>query len=99
MPCHSPGMSGLFVFNGREGHHGESGLMTAKAAAEQAWAEAVRCCHPSPADVRMAEELGFKHHSLTANIPSPQQPWKAPVAQWVRESGTGTIGTRDCRHE
>jgi len=33
----------------------------------------------------MARELGFKPRSLLKNIPSPQQPWKAPVAEWVRE--------------
>src|SRR3982075_590939 len=36
----------------------------------------------SPADVRMAKELGFKPRSLLKNQPSPQQPWKAPVAEW-----------------
>jgi hypothetical protein len=32
----------------------------------------------------MARELGFQPRSLLKNIPSPQQPWKAPVAEWVR---------------
>jgi hypothetical protein len=31
----------------------------------------------------MAKELGFKPRSLLKNIPSPHQPWKAPVAEWV----------------
>ena len=39
----------------------------------------------SPADVRMAKELGFQPRSLLKNQPSPQQPWKAPVAEWVRD--------------
>jgi hypothetical protein len=33
----------------------------------------------------MAKELGFKPHSLLKNIPSPRQPWKAPVAEWIRD--------------
>jgi hypothetical protein len=33
----------------------------------------------------MAKELGFKPRSLLRNVPAPQQPWKAPVAEWVRE--------------
>jgi hypothetical protein len=59
--------------------------MAGKAAAEQARAEVARRCHLSQADVRMAKELGFKPQSLLRNIPSPRQPWKAPVAEWVRE--------------
>ena len=39
----------------------------------------------SAADVRMAKELGFSPRSLIDNIPSKSQPWKAPVALWVRE--------------
>ena len=37
------------------------------------------------ADVRMAKELGFKPRSPLKNQPSPQQPWKAPVAELVRD--------------
>ena len=59
--------------------------MAGKKATEQAWAEAARRCRLSADDVRMAKELGFKPQSLLKNIPSPQQPWKAPVAEWVRE--------------
>jgi hypothetical protein len=33
----------------------------------------------------MAKELGFKPRSLLKNLPSPQQRWKARVAEWVRE--------------
>ena len=60
-------------------------LMSSKAATERDWAEAARRCRLTPADVRMAKELGFKPRSLLRSIPSPQQPWKAPVAEWVRE--------------
>ena len=59
--------------------------MAGKGSTEQAWAEAARRCRLSAADVRMAKELGFKPQSLLKNIPSPKQPWKAPVAEWVRE--------------
>ena len=59
--------------------------MPGKTSTEQASAEAARRCRLSAADVRMAKELGFKPQSLLKNIPSPKQPWKAPVAEWVRE--------------
>jgi hypothetical protein len=32
----------------------------------------------------MALELGFQPKSLIKNIPSPSQPWKLPVNEWVR---------------
>ena len=59
--------------------------MPGKTSTEQASAEAARRCRLSAADVRMAKELGFKPQSLLKNIPSPKQPWIAPVAEWVRE--------------
>jgi hypothetical protein len=59
--------------------------MASKAAMDQAWAEAARRCRLLPDEVRMAKELGFMPRSLLKNVPSPQQPWKAPVAEWVRE--------------
>jgi hypothetical protein len=60
--------------------------MAEKVALDKAWAEAARRCRLSPTEgVRMAKELGFKPRSLLKNQPSPQQPWKAPVAEWVRE--------------
>ncbi|MGM0845026.1 MAG: hypothetical protein ACQEUT_08620 [Bacillota bacterium] len=33
----------------------------------------------------MAKKLGMTPKSLTKNIPSPKQQWKAPVKEWVRE--------------
>lgn len=36
-------------------------------------------------DVKMAKDLGLKPSSLIKNIPSPREPWKAPVREWVRE--------------
>jgi hypothetical protein len=62
-----------------------SASMAEKVALDKAWAEAARRCRLSPADVRMAKELGFKPRSLLKNQPSPQQPWKAPAAEWVRD--------------
>jgi len=54
--------------------------MADKAVTDQAWAEAARRCRLSPDEVRMARELGFKARSPLNNLPSPQQPWNAPVA-------------------
>jgi len=51
---------------------------------DDAWAEARRRCGLSDEDVRMAKELGFQPKSLIKNVPSPSQPWKAPVKEWVR---------------
>jgi hypothetical protein len=50
-----------------------------------AWAEAKKRCRLNEADIRMAKELGMSPKSLIRNIPSPQQQWKAPVKDWVRE--------------
>src|SRR3982074_3843095 len=72
--------AGLFAFKLRS-----STSMAQKVALDKAWAEAAQRCRLSPADVRMAKELGFKPRSLLKNQPSPQQTWKAPVAEWVRD--------------
>jgi hypothetical protein len=56
-----------------------------KVALDKAWSEAARSCRLSVEDVRMAKELGFKPRSLLKNVPSPQQPWNAPVAEWVHD--------------
>ena len=52
---------------------------------QQPWDEAQRRCRLSDEAVRMAKELGIGPRSLIKNIPSPQQPWKAPVEEWVRD--------------
>jgi len=76
-------MAGLFWFklgvergrvDGRQGGDG-SGMGPSSA----------RRCRLSPDDVRMARGLGFKPRSLPKIPPSPHQPWKAPVAEWVRD--------------
>ena len=48
------------------------------------WAEAKRRCRLSEEELRMAKELGFAPRSLIKNIPSPSQPWKSSVRDWVR---------------
>jgi hypothetical protein len=48
------------------------------------WAEAKRKCRLSAESLRMAKELGLAPRSLLRNIPSPSQPWKAPVHVWIR---------------
>ncbi|HUT90728.1 MAG TPA: hypothetical protein VMY37_14590 [Thermoguttaceae bacterium] len=49
------------------------------------WAEAKRLCRLNQQDAEMAKELGISPRSLIKNIPSPSQPWKAPVRYWIRE--------------
>jgi hypothetical protein len=57
---------------------------TSKAAEGQRWAEAQRRCRMSDEALRMAKDLGLNPKSLIKNIPSPKQPWKVPVEEWVR---------------
>ncbi|WP_368659420.1 hypothetical protein AB3Z07_12685 [Metabacillus halosaccharovorans] len=49
-----------------------------------AWKEAKKRCRLNEADIQMAKELGMTPKSLTKNIPSKDQQWKAPVKVWVR---------------
>ena len=60
------------------------GFMIGKSQKDLEWAEAARRCRLTPDAVHMARELGFRPKSLIKNIPSPRQPWKAPVEEWVR---------------
>ncbi len=52
---------------------------------EDDWAEAQRRCPLSTEELRMAREMGLNPRKLIKNIPSPNQRWKAPVGEWVRE--------------
>ena len=52
---------------------------------QREWDDAIRRCRLSDEAAGMARELGFGPKSLLKSIPSPQQPWKAPVEEWVRE--------------
>src|SRR5215467_9241319 len=60
-----------------------------------AWREAIRRCGLSDEEVRMALELGFQPKSLIKNIPSPSQPWKLPVNEWVRSLYEQKFGSRE----
>lgn len=42
----------------------------------------------------MAKELGLAPRSLTKNIPSPTERWKAPVEDWVRDLHRKRFGRR-----
>ena len=52
---------------------------------EAGWAEAKRRCRLTDEILAMAKELGLTPRSLIKNIPSRSEPWKAPVAVWIRE--------------
>ena len=49
------------------------------------WAEAKKRCRLNLEDIRMAKELGLNPRKLMRNNPSPQEPWKAPVREWIRD--------------
>jgi hypothetical protein len=61
---------------------------------DEEWAEAKRRCRLSAEALRMAKELGMSPRSLIKNIPSKQQPWKAPVEEWVRRLHEKRFGRR-----
>lgn len=52
---------------------------------EQLWAQAQRRGRLSDEAIRTAREMGLSPRSLIKNIPSPKQPWTAPVEDWVRD--------------
>lgn len=52
---------------------------------EEMWQDARRKCRLSNEDVALAKRLGLNPRSLVKNIPSKSEPWKAPVAEWLRE--------------
>jgi hypothetical protein len=52
---------------------------------EADWAEAKRRCGLADETLAMAKELGLNPRSLIKNISSRSEPWKAPVAVWIRE--------------
>jgi hypothetical protein len=49
------------------------------------WAEAKSMCRLNMEDIRMAKELGMSPRSLRKNVPGPNQRWKLPVKDWIRE--------------
>lgn len=52
---------------------------------EQLWQEAKKKCRLSNDDIARAKRLGLNPKSLIKNIPSPSEPWKAPVREWLIE--------------
>lgn len=52
---------------------------------QEEWADAKKRCRLNQADIQMAKELGMSPKSLIKNIPSPNQQWKAPVKDWIRD--------------
>ena len=52
---------------------------------EELWAEAKKRCRLGQEEIRMAKEMGLNPKSLMKNIPSPSEPWKAPVKYWIRD--------------
>lgn len=49
------------------------------------WAKTKKVCRLNMEDIRMAKELGISPQSLRKNKPSPSQPWKQPVKDWIGE--------------
>lgn len=52
---------------------------------EQLWQEAKKKCRLNNEDIARAKRLGLNPKSLIKNIPSPGEPWKAPVREWLIE--------------
>ncbi len=48
------------------------------------WARAKKLCRLNQETIEMAKQLGFSPKTLIANQPGPNEPWKAPVKDWVR---------------
>lgn len=48
---------------------------------EQMWQDTQKKCRLNPEDVTLAKRLGLNPRSLIKNIPSPKEPWKAPVRE------------------
>lgn len=48
-------------------------------------AEAKRRCRLADGTLALAKDLGLNPRSLIKNVPSRSEPWKAPVAAWIRE--------------
>jgi hypothetical protein len=58
---------------------------TKKPAYDPQWAKTKTVCRLNIEDIRMAKELGLSPQSLRKNRPSPSQPWKQPVKEWIHE--------------
>jgi len=64
-----------------------AGLMakTKKPKHDPQWAKTKDVCRLNMEDIRMAKELGLSPQGLRKNRPSPSQPWKLPVKEWIHE--------------
>ena len=58
---------------------------TTKPKHDPQWAKAKNVCRLNMEDIRMAKELDISPVSLVKNKPSPSQPWKQPVKDWIHE--------------
>jgi hypothetical protein len=52
---------------------------------DKEWAEAASKCRLDAETVKITKEMGLNPRSLIKNLPNKSEPWKAPVAIWVRE--------------
>lgn len=50
---------------------------------EQQWQEVKQKCRLNNDDIALAKRLGVNPRSLIKNIPSKNEPWKAPVKDWL----------------
>ena len=49
------------------------------------WSAAKRRGRLNDETVRLAKELGLNPLTLIKNIPSPSEPWKSPLDEWIRD--------------
>ncbi|XZE56411.1 hypothetical protein SH139x_002524 [Planctomycetaceae bacterium SH139] len=69
----------------------EAGLITPKKKSpkkethDAAWADAKKVCRLNMEDIRKAKALDMNPKTLVKNVPSPSQPWKAPVKIWIQD--------------
>ncbi len=52
---------------------------------ELLWKEAKKRCRLNDEDIKLAKEMGLNPQSLIKNIPSKNEPWKAPVKIWIHD--------------
>lgn len=58
------------------------------------WAKTKNVCRLDIEDIRMAKESGLSPQSLRKNRPSPSQPWKQPLKEWIGELYEKRFGPR-----
>ena len=52
---------------------------------DEQWADCKKKCRLNTDDIALAKRLGLNPRSLIKNIPNMNEPWKAPVKDWLRE--------------